>query len=122
MPGAARGLCLSMPDVATPGDPGPADGLEVYWRPGCGFCTRLFRHLERAGVSVRLHNIWEDDEARRFVRRHNRGNETVPTVSLGGQVRTNPSPDALIEEIRASHPHLIGEEAAPAGLWGRRRR
>jgi mycoredoxin len=95
--------------------------LDVYWRPGCGYCGLLFRSLERAGIAVRRHNIWEDDEARQFVRAHNRGNETVPTVDLGGTIRTNPSPDALVEEIRASFPAMVGE-AEPRTGWRARRR
>lgn len=98
---------------------GEAPAVDVYWRPGCGYCGRLFRVLERAGVPARRINIWEDDDARRFVRDHNRGNETVPTVDFGGRVRTNPHPDDLIEEIRAAHPAM---PAAPArsGWWSRR--
>ncbi|MCU4186845.1 hypothetical protein K6U06_20940 [Acidiferrimicrobium sp. IK] len=98
---------------------GETPAVDVYWRPGCGYCGRLFRALERAGVPARRINIWEDDDARRFVRDHNRGNETVPTVDFGGRVRTNPHPDDLIEEIRAAHPAM---PAAPArsGWWNRR--
>lgn len=81
--------------------------LEVYWRPYCPYCHRLLRALERAQVAVVLHNIWEDDAARQFVASHNRGNETVPTVSLAGVVSTNPAPAALLAEIESNHPHLL---------------
>ena len=93
-------------------DPGTST-LEVYWRPGCGYCDRLFRALRAAGITPITHNIWDDPEARQFVRSHNRGNETVPTVTLGGVTSTNPNPKELIDDLRASHPHLIGE-AAPS--------
>ncbi len=96
---------------------GSPDALDVYWRPGCGYCGRLFRTLERAGVVVRRFNIWEDDDALGFVRAHNRGNETVPTVALAGHVVTNPTPDALVEEIRAEHPELLGAPPAKVGRW-----
>lgn len=95
--------------------------VEVYWRPGCGFCNRLFRQLGRAGVVVRRHNIWEDDDARSFVRAHNRGNETVPTVEVAGIVSTNPSPEALVEQVRQRWPHLIGEVDERSGLLSRLR-
>ena len=108
-------------------EPAQPTALDVYWRPGCGFCSRLFRSLDRAGVRVRRINIWEDDDARRFVRSHNRGNETVPTVDLAGRVRTNPQPDALIDEIRTQHPDLLGAGAdadtpggGRGGWWSRR--
>lgn len=79
----------------------------MYWRPGCGFCSRLFRALDAAGIDVVRHDIWADAEARRFVRAHNDGDETVPTVDLGGVVRTNPPPRELVAEIRQRHPHLV---------------
>jgi len=49
---------------------------------------------------VERRNIWDDDDARTFVRTHNRGNETVPTVIFDGVVRTNPRPAELIAEVR----------------------
>jgi mycoredoxin len=54
--------------------------IEVFWRPGCPFCMKLRATLALRNVKVRWINIWEDDEARQFVREANGGNETVPTV------------------------------------------
>ncbi|WP_336248997.1 glutaredoxin domain-containing protein [Stomatohabitans albus] len=62
----------------------------VYWRPGCGFCAALFREIERDGFEVERVNIWEDEAAAAFVRKHNNGNEVVPTVAIGDTVLTNP--------------------------------
>jgi glutaredoxin len=98
------------------------DAVDVYWRPGCGYCDRLLRALSDSEVTVRLHNIWEDDSAREFVRRHNRGHETVPTVAVGTHVVTNPPPRPFVEQLRAEHPDLVGAEAASPGIFGRRRR
>jgi mycoredoxin len=94
------------------------DAVDVYWRAGCGYCTRLLRAFERAHVTVRLHDIWADDDARRWVRSHNRGNETVPTVAVGDEVYTNPSPGPFLDQLRQEHPELVGEPAR--GLFGRR--
>jgi mycoredoxin len=91
---------------------GAPDAVDVYWRPGCGFCNRLLRVFDQAGVQVRLHNIWDDGEARIFVQRHNRGNETVPTVAVGPDVVTNPSPKDFVEQLRREHPLLV---TVPAG-------
>ncbi len=96
---------------ATGGDP-PA--VVVYWRPGCWYCNRLFGGLERAGIAAERRNIWEDDEARRFVREHNRGNETVPTVAIGEHVLTNPPAATVVESVRGARPG-----GATAG-WARR--
>lgn len=76
-------------EVATASD----DALtvaEVYWRPGCPYCSALRRDLTRLKVPVRWHNIWEDPEARQFVRGVNAGDETVPTVRVGSTTLTNP--------------------------------
>ena len=81
--------------------------VEVYWRPGCPFCNRLFRAFESAGVTTVLHNIWEDDEARSFVQEHNRGNETVPTVAIDGLVLTNPDPASFIDALRQKYPSVL---------------
>jgi len=109
--------------MATGPDDAEVSTLEVYWRPGCGYCDRLFRALRAAGVAVTTYNIWEDAEARQFVRAHNRGNETVPTVTLAGVTMTNPNPKDLLAELRADHPHLIGDPApsrSPFHRLGRR--
>jgi glutaredoxin-like protein len=76
------------------------EALEIYWRPGCPYCDRLLRVLITEGVEFQLHNIWEDDGAREFVRSHNNGNETVPTVVYGDQILVNPKPKELMEELQ----------------------
>lgn len=63
---------------------------EVYWRPGCPYCSVLRRDLSRRGVPSRWHNIWTDADARAFVRGANNGSETVPTVRIGTTTLTNP--------------------------------
>ena len=65
--------------------------VTVYWRPGCGFCTRLFRQIEDAGISHSRVNIWDDPQAAEFVRSVARGHETVPTVTVGKEALVNPS-------------------------------
>jgi glutaredoxin len=97
--------------------------LVVYWRPGCGYCNRLFRVLRSAGITAQTRNIWEDPEARQFVQDHNRGNETVPTVSLAGTVMTNPDPQELVATVREHYPQLAGDEppGRHAFAWRNRR-
>jgi len=71
----------------------PPDGrtLEVFWRPGCPYCSRLRRELTHRQVPATWRNIWEDPDARDVVRSLNAGNETVPTVRIGAVSVTNPS-------------------------------
>lgn len=65
--------------------------ITIYWRPGCGFCARLFHEVEDAGLKHRRVNIWEDPAAAGFVRSVANGNETVPTVTVGDKAMVNPS-------------------------------
>jgi mycoredoxin len=99
--------------VVESGASGPAPAVTVYWRPGCFFCSRLLRGLERDGVVVELRNIWTDDEARAFVRQHNRGNETVPTVVVGTEVWTNPDLRTVTRALRS--PITRAVRSGPAG-------
>ncbi|MGI8753502.1 MAG: glutaredoxin family protein [Acidimicrobiales bacterium] len=97
-----------MSNAVGPESVGP-ESVVVYWRSGCGFCLRLVRTLERAGVPTELRNIWEDDDARRFVAAHNRGAETVPTVEVGDRVVTNPDPGELLAWLAEAHPLLVAK-------------
>ena len=103
------------PDVVSP-------VADVYWRPGCPYCSALRRDLSRLGVPARWHNIWEDPDAREFVRSVNAGNETVPTVRVGSTTLTNPRPAKVatlvgvtVDESRSSTPgHRWALSSVPA--------
>ena len=73
--------------------------VTVYWRPGCGFCARLFRDIEDAGLEHRRINIWDDPKAAKFVRSVANGNETVPTVTVGRKSMVNPSVDQIVKAL-----------------------
>lgn len=74
----------------------------IYWRPGCIFCIRLRGRLGRHGKEATWVNIWQDPAAAEFVRGVNGGNETVPTVVIGGEAHTNPDPQEVLDHILAS--------------------
>jgi glutaredoxin len=84
--------------------------VDVYWRPGCFFCTRLLKKLERTDLPLRLHNIWEDPDAAAVVRAAARGNETVPTVGVGDRHLVNPSLNALLDLVRSEAPGLLAAD------------
>ncbi|MGZ6802362.1 MAG: glutaredoxin domain-containing protein [Nocardioidaceae bacterium] len=88
--GASGGSLLVTHPLTEP-DRSAAFPVEVLWRPGCPSCRSLRRDLRRRGVAAVWTNIWEDDGARQRVRTANGGNETVPTVVIGGTTLTNPS-------------------------------
>lgn len=77
-----------------------APAFEVFWRPGCPFCSALRIGLALRGLRPTWRNIWDDPAAADFVRQHNRGDETVPTVRIGDTVLTNPSAGAVRRHVR----------------------
>ncbi|NNH69903.1 NrdH-redoxin [Nocardia uniformis] len=96
----------------------PAPELVVYRRPGCPYCSRMRRVLNRHGIIHREVDIWEDPEAAAFVRSVADGNETVPTVVLRNgatqQHWVNPQPKKLITTVTAETPTLTG---GPRKIW-----
>jgi mycoredoxin len=91
-------------------DPTVEPEVVVYWRPGCGFCSSLFRQLEHHGVPHRRVDIWSDPDAAAAVRAVARGHETVPTVMVGPVPLVNPS----VHEVLAVAVELV-PGAVPEG-------
>ena len=85
------------------------DAVDFYWRPGCRFCMNLDRDLERAGIPLSKHNIWEDPADAAVVRQHANGNETVPTVVIDDIAMVNPHAVDVITVLAAKAPHLVPE-------------
>lgn len=81
--------------------------VEVFWRPGCGACRAMRVTLAEAGVAADWHKVWEDRDASALVRSVASGNETVPTLVIGGRAHVAPSPRRALEEISRAAPHLV---------------
>ena len=96
--------------------PTPADtpSVDLYWRPGCGFCVRLMRQLDQVGLVTDRHDIWEDPAAAEVVRSVANGNETVPTVVVGSSSLVNPSLEAVLAAVGAEAPSLLPDGVDPA--------
>jgi mycoredoxin len=101
-------LLLTFTPVAFPRSPGNAAGRAeaeahglplIYWRPGCTFCVRLRLALGTVGQRAVWVNVRRDPEASARVRSVNDGNETVPTVFVGEDHRTNPAPAWVRERL-----------------------
>lgn len=105
---AVLALVVLLTPIAFPRSPGDEQGRAlaerngvplIYWRPGCSFCIRLRLSLGLAGRRAVWVNIRRDPAAAARVRSVNDGNETVPTVFVGGEHRTNPSPSWVREQL-----------------------
>lgn len=96
--------------------------LVVYWRPGCPYCHRLLRWMDRHHVPAERRDIWENPEWAAEVREVTGGDETVPTVVLHGTAMVNPSPGALRTALAGAAPHLLPDAEATAAPWWTRLR
>lgn len=84
--------------------------VTVYWRPGCPYCARLRHDLRALGLRTREVDIWADPAAAAVVRGHAGGNETVPTVVIGGRGYVNPPAAAVLAEVRRVMPGFTPDE------------
>ena len=75
-----------------------APPVRMYVRPGCPHCVALRSRLRGAGLAFEVVDIWQDRTGAAVVRQHADGDETVPTVQVGGVVLVNPSPAAVLAE------------------------
>ncbi|MFC8453534.1 glutaredoxin domain-containing protein [Kitasatospora sp. NPDC057223] len=82
-------------------------GVVVYWRPGCVYCMKLRLRLRFTRLKYTKVNIWRDRDAAAFVRSVADGNETVPTVTVGGEAMVNPSKRQLMAAVEQYAPHLL---------------
>lgn len=99
------------PSTGSP-EPGPTDSIVVFWRPGCGFCSRLLHKLDKLDLPISKVNIWEDPSAAAVVRSVANGNETVPTVIVGGMsgaALVNPSKREVLAAVAEHAPHLLSD-------------
>ena len=82
-----------------------ADGRPVvYWRPGCPFCLRLRARLGPDAARLHWVDSWQDPEGAAAVRAITGGDETVPTVVIGGQGHVNPDPSWLRDQLTPATP------------------
>ncbi len=95
-----------------PDSPDLPEAVVVFWRPGCSFCASLLYQLEETDLPVAKVNIWEDERAAATVRSIAGGNETVPTVVVGGAAMVNPSLRQVMAAVAEEAPHLLGPGSA----------
>lgn len=89
-----------------------ASPVVLYWRPGCPFCSALKRRLRQLGVRTTEVNIWSDPGAAAAVRSVAGGNETVPTVMIGGTAMVNPTGQEVLQAARQLAPEAVDAAAA----------
>lgn len=74
--------------------------VTMYTTSWCGYCTRLKRQLDEAGVMYSEVNIENIPGAAAIVEKANSGNQTVPTLVFSdGVSMTNPRAQVVIEKL-----------------------
>ena len=72
----------------------------MYTTTWCGYCHRLKRQLERAGVDLTEVDIEADPAAAAMVELVNDGDQTVPTMVFpDGSTLTNPSMNEVLAKL-----------------------
>jgi glutaredoxin len=77
----------------------------VYTTTWCGYCYRLKRQLDRAGIGVTEIDIEHNPSAAAVVERLNHGDQTVPTVVFPRWVGADQSIDARGRRQAGLGPH-----------------
>ena len=77
--------------------------IDLYTRPGCPYSYMLRWRLRTQRIAYREIDIRRDADAAARVRAVADGNETVPTVFVGGRWMVNPT----IEEVVAAMPSAL---------------
>lgn len=76
--------------------------VTMYSTAWCGYCHRLKRQMDRAGIAYAEVDIEREPRAADLVMGLNRGNAAVPTlVFADGSAMTNPSLGQIKEKIAA---------------------
>lgn len=109
----------STADETAPDRPAADAAIVVYWRPGCPWCSRLLRWIDRSGLPVERRNIWDEPDAAAAVRAITGGDETVPTVTVGAVDLVNPSPKVLAAAVGQELPHLLADDDGHGSWWRR---
>jgi mycoredoxin len=118
--GAARVIETPDPSEEVDTEVEEPQAIAFYTRPGCPFSAALFRRLRRRGLPLEVHDIWRDRDAAAFVRSVARGNETVPTVVVGGAAFVNPSARQVLAATAEHAPHLLPEPSTTGATGARR--
>jgi glutaredoxin len=107
----------SAADETAPDRPAAEAGIVVYWRPGCPWCSRLLRWIDRSGLPAQRRNIWDEPDAAAAVRAITGGDETVPTVTVGAVDLVNPSPKVLAAVVAQELPHPLADDGPGTRWW-----
>jgi mycoredoxin len=82
-----------MEDMGTP--------VTMYSTSWCGFCHRLQRQFDHAGIAYRVVDLDEHPHHGDRIVRATGGNRVVPSVDVGGRLLVNPTVREVKEQLGA---------------------
>ncbi len=59
--------------------------IEIYTRPGCGFCMRALKLLNRKNLAYHEYDIWDELERKKEMLKRANGKNTVPQIFINNQ-------------------------------------
>ena len=74
----------------------------MYSTRWCGYCRRLARQLDDAGIPYVEVDVDDHTDQGRRIMEKTGGYRTVPTVEVGGHLLVNPSVDDVAAAVGAS--------------------
>ena len=54
--------------------------VEIFWRDGCGFCSRVQSLFTMKGVKYESYNIWESEEQANLMKKRHTKETSVQQV------------------------------------------
>ena len=72
--------------------------VTMYSTTWCGYCRRLKRQFEEAGISFREVDLDEESHHGDRIASHTGGYRTVPTIEVEGRLLVNPT----IKEVQSA--------------------
>jgi mycoredoxin len=69
----------------------PSEPVTMYSTAWCGYCRRLKRQMDEAGIPYREVDLDEDPRDADRIVRATGGFRTVPTLDVGGRLLVNPT-------------------------------
>lgn len=72
--------------------------VTVYSTTWCGYCRRLLRRLQEAGIAAEIVDVDVNPQFDKRIRAAAAGNRVVPTVDVNGHLLVNPT----VEQVRSA--------------------
>lgn len=81
----------------------PSTGVTIYSTAWCGYCRRLKRQMDQAGIPYREVDLDADRSHDRRIIAKTGGYRTVPTLEVNGELLVNPTLPQVVAALGEHH-------------------